>query len=218
MVLQIAPRQNAPNRKITMLPASHDCQLPAPTTSRWFLLRLGMHGQVGRFCNEKNELLKRGERAICRTARGLEVGTVLGPSSPPSSGPEMADGAIVRPMTPEDELLWGHLQSLGEAALESCTGWLKSQQMDAVLLEVEPLMDGRTLYFHFLSEIDEPVQQYLDNLVALYEEQVRLSPFAQLLQQGCGPGCGTSSAKNGCSSRGGCSVCKIARACGQTGG
>jgi hypothetical protein len=79
-------------------------------------------------------------------------------------------------------------------------------------------MDGRTLYFHFLSEIDESVQHYLDNLVALYEEQVRLSPFAQLLQQGCGPGCGTSSAKNGCSSRGGCSVCKIAGACGQSGG
>jgi hypothetical protein len=130
----------------------------------------------------------------------------------------MGDGTLVRRMTPEDELLWGHLQGLGEAALESCTDWLKSQQLDTVLLEVEPLMDGRTLYFHFLSEIDESVQHYLDNLVALYEEQVRLSPFAQLLQQGCGPGCGTSSAKNGCSSRGGCSVCKIAGACGQSGG
>ena len=152
-------------------------------------------------------------RVVCRTARGLEVGLVLGPAGEATDGSSVADGKILRRMTAEDELLWGHLRQLGEAAHHSCAAWLTQQSIEAVLLEVEPLLDGRTLYFHFLSEVDDQVQQHLDSLVTLYEHQVQQSKFANLLEHGCGTGCGTSQAKNGCGSRGGCAVCKIAGAC-----
>ncbi|HBE68116.1 MAG TPA: hypothetical protein DDW52_08200 [Planctomycetaceae bacterium] len=113
-------------------------------------------------------------------------------------------------MTPEDELLWSNLQALSQEALEACAEWLAENAPDATLLEVEPLLDGKTLYFHFLNEVSPAVHEQLDGLITAYESQVRQSSFAKLLDEGCGPGCGTESAERGCSSRGGCSVCKVA--------
>jgi len=178
-----------------------------------YLVRVGCMGHVGRFRLDEDVLVRRGTRAVCRTSRGLELGTVLGPARSGGGTTDLADGRILRKMAPEDEMLWGHLQGLGRDAHSGCCDWLNSQGIDATLLEVEPLLDGKTLYFHFLSEIDDGVQEYLDHLVSLYEQRVRDSKFAKLLEHGCGPGCGTEKAVNGCGSRGGCAVCKIASAC-----
>ncbi len=177
------------------------------------LLRVGLHGQVGRFQSDEVGALRRMDRTVCRTARGLEVGVVLGVVERNHDEQLSVDGKILRRTTPEDELLWGHLQQLGEEAFQSCNDWLKSAGAAALLLEVEPLLDGRTLYFHFLSAVDEEIQSRLDELVAIYEQKVRQSKFANLLTNGCGPGCGTSQAKHGCGSKGGCAVCKVASAC-----
>ncbi len=184
------------------------------TTQSWVLLRVGVLGQIGRFSTVECGLLVRGHRTVCRTERGLEMGIVLGLASEPPQVASTGDGKVLRRATPEDELLWGHLRQLGEEAFASCVGWLSESGSSAVLLDVEPLMDGRTLYFHFLAEIDQQLQLHLDRLVEIYEKQVRASKFANLLQHGCGPGCGTSQAKNGCGSKGGCAVCKIAQKCG----
>lgn len=191
-------------------PASLDEDILEPSQ---YLLRVGLHGQVGRFQSSGVGGLRRLDRLVCRTARGLEIGVVLGSVATHHNPQTPVDGTILRRTTPEDELLWGHLQQLGEEAFQSCDLWLKSNGAASLLLEVEPLLDGRTLYFHFLSEVDEAVQVHLDELVAIYEQQVRQSKFANLLTHGCGPGCGTSQAKNGCGSSGGCAVCKVAAAC-----
>ena len=185
----------------------------------YFLVRLGTMGHVGRFRPAEPENYRRGERVVCRTARGIEVGVTLGPAELPGDVTEdMADGRLLRKMTAEDELLWGHLQQLGSDAHRSCIEWLDAQGVAATLVEVEPLLDGRTLYFHFLSDVAPEVQLQLDKLVSLYESEVQKSKFARLLEHGCGPGCGTDKAVNGCGPKGGCAVCKIASQCktGQT--
>ncbi len=180
-----------------------------------FLVRVGAMGRVGRFRLAEPTRLSRRDRVVCRTDRGIEVGAVLGPSAIAGQpGQDLADGRILRRMTSEDELLWGHLQQLGQDAHRSCEQWLADRGLSATLLEVEPLLDGKTLYFHFLSDVDDDVQRHLDDLVGLYEQEVRQSKFAGLLEHGCGPGCGTAKASNGCGTRGGCAVCQIASACG----
>ncbi len=188
----------------------------SPPAGETVLLRVGFNGQIGRFLADEVGQLRRMDRTICRTARGLEIGVVLG-FAEGTLGSGAADGRVLRRTTPEDELLLGHLQQLGEEAYVSCTEWLRQIDAHATLLQVEPLLDGKTLYFHFLSTVSEQIQAYLDNLVAIYEQKVLLSQFANLLHNGCGPGCGTSSAKNGCSARGGCAVCKVASHCSKTG-
>ena len=195
-------------------------ELSATELSTSILLRVGLLGQVGRFSLGDVGGLRRGERVVCRRLRGIEVAIALGgaqDSISRSSGESKEiverDGHVLRRTTPEDELLWGHLRQLGEEAFQSCVAWLDEQSVTTTLLEVEPLLDGRTLYFHFLSDVGDQVQQQLDALVTIYESRVRESKFANLLEHGCGPGCGTAQAKNGCGSRGGCAVCKVAAAC-----
>lgn len=189
---------------------------PAATASQLYLVRLGAVSQVGRLAVAEPLHLVRGQRVVCRTARGIEVGSVLGEALLGGSGlhpAAEADGRILRRLTAEDELLWGHLQQLGRETFEQCSQWLEENRVAATLLDVEPLLDGQTLYFHFLSAVEPIVQTQLDTLVAVYEQNVRESKFAQLLEHGCGPGCGTAQAKNGCGSKGGCAVCKIASVC-----
>lgn len=197
--------------------------LPAPVDSdgialEWqqrecYLVRVGVFGQVGRFRTVEPTKLLRSARVVCRTQRGIEVGQVLAASKSPTSDHDLADGRILRKMTSEDELLWGHLERLASQSLAACQQWLHAEGITALLIDVEPLLDGKTLYFHFLSEVSPKVQEHLDSLVNIYEREARQSKFAQLLEHGCGPGCGTENAKNGCSSRGGCAVCQVASKC-----
>ncbi len=177
-----------------------------------YFLQVGIHGQVGRFELAEPMQLRRNERMFCRTARGLELGRVLAPIR---GERKSGDGKVLRKMRPEDELLWGHLQELAAAALSRCQAWLDEHATGEVLLQVEPLMDGRTLYFHFLSEVSATTQQQIDKLAAFYEQEVQASDFAKLLEKGCGPGCGTEAAENGCGASGGCAVCKVAQLCGR---
>ena len=175
-------------------------------------VRIGYSAEMGLFGGPWPSNVRRGTLVLCRTQRGLEVGEYLSQAS----AHKPADGLIgqfLRTLTEEDKLLWHNLKEQGKVALQSCQAWLDEQRIEATLLDVEPLFDGRTLYFHFLSAVDEIVQKELDVLAKLFEERVRESKFSKLLEHGCGPGCGTDKATNGCGSSGGCAVCKIAGAC-----
>jgi cell fate regulator YaaT (PSP1 superfamily) len=178
-----------------------------------YLVRVGKLGQIGRFRPLQESALRRGTRVVCRTQRGVEIGQVLGPAELKPSTLDLADGRLLRRMTVEDEILWGHLQEQADEALNACQQWLNDQNVAGLLIDVEPLLDGKTLYFHFLTEVSPEIQNHLDHLAAIYERSVRESKFAQLLEHGCGPGCGTEEAKNGCGTKGGCAVCHVASKC-----
>jgi hypothetical protein len=128
---------------------------------------------------------------------------------------ESMDGRLIRKFTTEDNVLWGHLSELASQARDTCQHWLHQRGLVGLLIDVEPLLDGKTLYFHFLSEVSPEIQLRLDELAAVYERSVRKSKFAQLLEHGCGPGCGTETAENGCGTKKGCAVCQIAAQCGK---
>lgn len=153
---------------------------------------------------------RRGWRVVCRTQRGLEVGQVLGEADRPRPGAE-PDGQLIRPMTVEDDLLWSRLERRKHEALDACADLLRSRSLDAALVDVEPLFDGRSLFFYFLGEVSPEVAELTDELAGAYESQARLESFAATLEAGCGPLCGTAEA-SGCGS-GGCSTCSLVAAC-----
>ena len=110
------------------------------------------------------------------------------------------------------ELLWRQLTSLSISASTACQSFLLKKDIPDVLLDVEPLFDGRTLYFHFLGTPSHETEQYVQELSDVYQKSVASSRFALLLEHGCGPGCGTKE-KTGCGTGGGCAVCAIAGGC-----
>lgn len=156
--------------------------------------------------------LHRGEQVICRTQRGIEMGEILARNEL-----EILDvdgvGKYIRRSRPEDDLLWKQLQALSIDASVACESFLRDQELPDVLIEVEPLFDGKTLYFHFLGEPSPEIEQHVQKLAGVYQRQVASSRFAELLEHGCGPGCGTKE-KSGCGSTGGgCAVCSASSKC-----
>lgn len=189
-----------------------------------YFVKLGVHGQIGHASSDLHGL-KRETLVVCRTQRGIERGIIL--ASDAESGADAESGVdaeerkelggdfdanILRVFEPGDLLLSEHLNQLASESLDQCQHWLTQNGKSEVLLDVEPLLDGRTLFFHFLGDVSLEANEYVTELVNLYEQRVANSEFAKLLENGCGPGCGTEE-KSGCGTGGGCAVCVMQSAC-----
>ena len=170
-------------------------------------------GHIGRFDSVDGIRHARRARVICRTSRGLEVGEVLSASE---ANGEQADGDLVRRLTVEDDLLLARLDKHREDAFQACRQLIESRGFATTLLEVEHLFDGSSLYFYFLGKVPPELETLTNDLAAAYEAKVKFQQFTETLTAGCGPGCGTDAAENGCAS-GSCSSCAVAEACGSRG-
>ncbi len=185
-----------------------------------YFCRIGKHSQIGKFRNLKSVDRPRGQEVVVRTARGIEIAEVLSQATSKStyslensnSIVDAADGKILRSLTPEDRLLQQQLAKAATTAFESCQQLLQEIESQDCLLEVEPLLDGKTLYFHFIGTPDEGLTNQLQLLAEVFRETVQESRFAKLLEEGCGPGCGTEE-KGSCGESGACTVCVVAKAC-----
>ena len=183
-----------------------------------YFVRIGTWGDVVR-CRAENAnsfawgFAARGNRVICRTGRGLEIGVVTAAiSADQDSSPDIArevGGVILRKTTTEDELLLSRLEKHRRSAMDDCRKELAEACSSAVLLDVDQLFDAGTLIFYFLEAIEPATEAMVQQLASRYESRVRSGHFAKLVSQGCGPGCGTADAPGGgCS--GACAVCVIA--------
>ncbi len=185
--------------------------------SNRYAVRVGALAQIGHFTAVDATRYARGQRVITRTARGLELGEVLAPLEGPSAADTPPDGQILRPTSVEDELLAERLHRNRLAAIAACEKRLAELNLPAVLLDAEQLFDGRTLYFYFLGNPPDGLDAVLGELAQSYEAVAQLHRFAELLIEGCGPGCGTDQAAGGAchgctnSSNGNCAThCAVA--------
>ncbi len=176
---------------------------------RHHFVRISVLGHVGRFTSVDAIAYSRGMRVICRTSRGLEVGEVLGPASDAESAD--SDGSIVRGITVEDDLLLARLERNRQEAFAACEKELAILGVAIPLIEVEQLFDGSSLYFYFLGDVPSEVTDMTSRLAETYNAVAGISQFSDLLESGCGPGCGTSEKAGGCGES--CASCAIAGAC-----
>jgi hypothetical protein len=115
-------------------------------------------------------------------------------------------------VTVEDHLLIARLEKNRLEAYEACCRRLVERGSSAILLDVEHLFDGRSLYFYFLGETTPELDSLTAELAETYEAKAQMQKFADTLTAGCGPNCGTEEGA-GCGS-GGCSTCSVLSACG----
>ncbi|TWT41636.1 hypothetical protein Pla111_30130 [Botrimarina hoheduenensis] len=168
-------------------------------------------GAFGRFRSTEGLEFPLGARVVVRSARGLEIGEVLATEAAVAA--DRADGTLLRRMADADELLAQRLEKNRDQAFLRCAELLAERGSGSLLIDVEHLFDGRGLYFYFLGTPDAIAEQLIAELAEAYDAEARIGAFADALETGCGPGCGTDEAENGCSSSGGCSTCAIAKAC-----
>ncbi len=175
-----------------------------------FFARIGALSEVRRA--QSDSPLERGQRVIMRTQRGVEEGEIIGPADPRKTGPDAPPCRVLRRVTPEDELLIKRLCRHKADAVEACRAELVDRGSKSVLLDVDHLFDGGTLVMHFLGPIDETAQAITRDITKRYESVAKTREFAELLEAGCGPGCGTEEGA-GCST-GGCASCALSGSCG----
>ena len=172
-------------------------------------------GLIGRFQTVDGVRYPRHSRVICRTERGLELGDVLQSSDQTEGEP---DGELLRGVTVEDDLLLDRIERRKEEAYVACAQLLAEHDESVVLMDVEHLFDGHSLFFYFLGEVTPAVEQLTEELAETYETKVQFRQFTEALTTGCGPGCGTEDAEGGgCGSRdeaGGFSSCSVASSFG----
>lgn len=183
-----------------------------------FFVRIGSWGDIVR-CRVGGDdgfvpgRYRRGQRVICRTGRGLEIGqisSVFDTDDGPISDTDDIGGMILRRTTSEDELLLARLAKHRGDAMDECREMLGEAGSTAVLLDVDQLFDAGTLIFYFLEPIEPATESLVERLATKYESRVRSRHFAELVSKGCGPSCGTANAHGGgCS--GACSVCVVAK-------
>ncbi len=164
-------------------------------------------GQVGRFAATDGACYARRSRVVCRTARGLEVGEVLGPSA---GTVDSCDGRLLRRVTVQDELLITRIERRRNVAFQACTALLASEGVPAVLVDVEHLFDGQSLFFYFLGETPPEAAALTDRLAETYEAEVQFRSFTETVAVGCGSDCGTEGSSR-CGS--GCATCAVAGTC-----
>ena len=175
-----------------------------------YLVRVGAMGNVGRFTAVDPVVFQRHVRVVCRTVRGLEVGEVLA-SVEPVAGLK-CDGEVLRQVTVEDDLLLARLDQNRNEAFEACCELLDFHKISNVLMDVEQVFDGSSLYFYFLGEVSPELEQITADLAERYESKVQFTKFAEAVVAGCGPDCGTETASGNCG-EGGCSTCALISAC-----
>lgn len=122
------------------------------------------------------------------------------------------DGILIRRVSVEDDLLLARLESNREAAFTACQALLNERNVSTVLMDVEHIFDGSSLYFYFLGDVTPEVEALTAELADAYEAKVEMRRFAEALTEGCGPDCGTEDAEGGCAS-GSCASCAVATAC-----
>lgn len=199
-------------KRILLRPSfAHTSLERRPSMHHWFL-RIGVLGEIHR-ANSAIPL-DRGQRVIVRTPRGVEIAEVVGVSDASRHRPagggmaseQPAAVSVIRRTTEQDELLIRRLERHKRRAVEECRNALDSAGSKAILLDVDQLFDGGALVMHFLGDAQEKDHQIAQQIAGKYESIIQSRHFAKLLNEGCGPGCGTSDGK-GCS--GSCGSCAV---------
>lgn len=172
-----------------------------------FLVQTGLMGEIGSFRLAQPAHFERDAEVICRTSRGLEIGRVI---TEDKDSELRSSGTLLRLVSPDDRLIIERIERYKDRAFRACTELLQRRKISAMLVDVEHLFDGESVYFYFLGDVPSEVNEISDQLAEIYDAKVRFRQFAEKLANGCGPGCGTTASQCG---DGNCSSCGIAGGC-----
>ncbi len=175
-----------------------------------YLVETGLFGQISRLRSPDSRRYQADDPVVCRTERGLEAGRIVC-CLDEEPWHEPAAGDIMRRMTPEDRMIAERLVRYRDRAFDACTRLLNERQIPAVLVDVEHLLDGQSIFFYFLGEVTPELDALTAELCAAYDAKVRFRQFAERMANGCGPECGTGA--SGCGT-GGCGSCALSGRCG----
>jgi hypothetical protein len=182
-----------------------------------YLVNHGKSGGLGCFAASEPLALKRGDRVVLRTRRGLELGTVLCQASVRQARLlQEASGELLRRATTADEQTADRLDHLGQQIFQEGRRLAVDANLPLEILDVELLLDGRQAILQHLSVTECDYTPLVEALSRRHDLQVFLenlaapAPVEEEAHGGCGkPDCGKTAGGSctTCGTGGGCSSC-----------
>jgi cell fate regulator YaaT (PSP1 superfamily) len=184
---------------------------------REYLLSYGTVGDFGRFRPVRPLVCRRGDRAVVRSHRGLELATVLCETAPGHAQflPNTSVGEFLRLAGAEDEAAAARTRNQSRLLLEQAQALVKEQTLPLEVLDVEVLLDNQHAVVQYLGWGEFDPRRFVSRLSTQFELQIALQDLSSPQKPpedavGCGrPDCGKTEG-GGCSScgtGGGCSTC-----------
>jgi cell fate regulator YaaT (PSP1 superfamily) len=179
-----------------------------------YLLSYGALGDFGRFCPVTPLRCVRGQRAVVRSHRGLELATVLGDARPGHAHflPNTTVGQLLRLATAADLDADRRCRAEARRLCEEAAALAASLGLPVEVIDAEVLLDGEHAVLHHVAGAEFDPRPWVGTLSKSLDAHVTLvdlgRPAAQEPEHGCGrPDCGQGS--GGCGSGDGCSTCGL---------
>jgi uncharacterized membrane protein len=183
-----------------------------------YMVSYGKSGAFGRFTALEALPLRRGACVVVRTPRGLELGTVLCPSTASHARllTQGEPGRLVREADAADRTLAAGLAGRARQLLDDGTRLARELSLPLQILDVEMLLEGGRAILQYLGPADADVAPLADaladgDLFVLFENLAVPAASAEDEHHGgCDkPDCGRvgGGGCTSCESGGGCSSC-----------
>src|SRR5215471_4714025 len=131
-----------------------------------YLLSYGKAGDFGRFYSTNSLSLRRGARAIIRSPRGIEFGTVLCPTNPSHAThlPNTTVGQLLRLASEQDEQNAQSMKARAGNIFSDGRDLANDLGMPIELLDVEVLLDGEHAVLHHLRWAECDMRPFVSTL------------------------------------------------------
>lgn len=148
---------------------------PRPDTDA-YLVRHGVMRLIGEFRAGNGMMLRREDRVILRTDRGLEHGTVLCPSSPEllDSLPEPTGGTILRLVSVDDRRRIEEMNDAQQDFFFRAEGLIASHHLPMQLVDVEQLFGGERTVFYFMAENRVDFRELVKSMAREFQCRIEL--------------------------------------------
>lgn len=176
-----------------------------------YLASFGLTGEFGRFRSALPIGLRRGERVVVRSPRGIEVAEVLRAAAPGHAHylPNTTVGQLLRRFTISDEETEDQLHVRSHRLFERGQQLVQELNLPLALVDVEILLDGEHAGIHYLGGVafdPRPLVSALSTEFSLYVSLVNLALPRAVEESGCErPDCGGGDC--GSCGSGGCDSC-----------
>jgi cell fate regulator YaaT (PSP1 superfamily) len=157
------------------------------------LIRYGKMGLIGWFQHSESKIPKSHSRAVIKTARGMELGDIVGQfsyrgghfKSSPSQVEEYFDkenkeypltdgGTFVRFATTADIMEDKHLQASAKEESKCCERFIKEMDLPMKVVDAEHLFGGERIIIYFSSEGRVDFRELVKRLAREYQTRIEL--------------------------------------------
>jgi cell fate regulator YaaT (PSP1 superfamily) len=141
-----------------------------------YLVRCGAMRVLGEFTSAAGLVANRGDVAVVRTERGLEIGDVLCPSTPKalSAIPDPPRGDFMRVATPDDHKKLAALRDVMKKEFAAGERLVVHHKLAMQLVDIEHLFSGERIVFYFLAEQRVDFRELVKSMAREFHTRIEL--------------------------------------------